>query len=340
MSEKKYILIVDDDEFIQKLLSDTLKTEGYKTQVARSAEECYHFLGMEIPDLMVLDIMLPGQDGYNLCKNLRKNKSTMFTPVLMLSSKSRVQDRILGLESGADDFLVKPFHLDELIARVRAILRRTSRQIQQFEPDAAISTALGSDLLNDVQRKKSAKRSLKKKKTPPVTKSTAPPRKIPQKPVVEETRPQVNAETKRNVAADPMELLSPEADFDTRKKFATELFQQRHYDKALHMFEELSRENPKDQYSKKYVEVTRISMMKQYMKSLGSKDNIPVRTSDRPEDFIGLDFNTQEGFIFSRIDGVTDFKGIVAISGMKPITAYGVLYNLIQSGVIKVKSKR
>jgi len=303
MTDKQKILVVDDDEFIQHLLSDTLDSVGFKTLIAKSAEECYRLLGSQIPDLFVLDIVLPGQDGFELCRNLRKNKSTLFTPVLMLSSKAKVQDRVKGLDAGADDFLVKPFHLDELVARVKALLRRTT-EINRMESAKSAKT---TDKVTD---------SKKTRKTDTTIKRT------------------MQRSEERHTATP---LIGPEVDTETRKKFATELFQQRQYEKALQMFEDLCTEDPKDLYSKKYREITRKSMMNYYLKALGSKNNVPVRTSDRPEDFIGLDFNSQEGFIFSRIDGVTSFNGIVSISGMKPVTAYGVLFNLFQSGVIEVK---
>ena len=127
--DKQLISFIDDDEFIQRMLRDTLELDGYRTSISGSAEECYRKLGTEIPHLFVIDIILPGQDGIQLCKNLRKQPLTRYTPIIMLSSKARVQDRIIGLEAGADDYLVKPFHLDELLARIKAILRRGSREI-------------------------------------------------------------------------------------------------------------------------------------------------------------------------------------------------------------------
>jgi DNA-binding response OmpR family regulator len=314
---KQLVSIIDDDEFIQRLLVDALELEGFRAVYASSAEDCYRLLGNELPDVFVMDILLPGQNGLQLCQNLRKHPLTKTIPILMLSSKSKVKDRITGLEAGADDYLVKPFHLDELIARVKVLLRRNSERVG----DKDIKT----DTIPPFPVPKKTE-SVIDKSTPKTT-STCSPVKSPSKSELGTIR-----ETKLGIA-------SGKADFDSRKKHATELYQKRLYDKAYHIFETLNTENPKDQYVKKYIEVTKTSLMKHYLTVLGSKDAVPERTSDRPEDFIGLDFNTQEGFIFSRVDGVTDFKGIVAISGMKPLTAYGVLYNLMQSGVIKTKTR-
>lgn len=337
--ESQAIFVVDDDEFIQRLLKDTMEQEGFRVSVFNSAEECYRRLGSEIPDLFVLDIMLPGQDGFQLCRNLRKQALTHNVPILMLSSKAKVQDRIIGLEAGADDYLVKPFHLDELLARIRAQLRRwkefSSREQDLLKAAAQTTVKPGATGVQTVresqasQAKKTVRNSSEVSQQPPSHTQRA-------------DTDQTNREALPKISKTPTQIspaptVPPDADFDTRKKFATELYQQRFYDKALQLFEDLSTEEPKDLYVKKYLEVTRTSMMKLYLQVLGSKDAVPIRTSDRPEDFIGLDFNTQEGFIFSRIDGVTDFKGIVAISGIKPLNAYGILYNLLQSGVIRIK---
>ncbi|MGB3976332.1 MAG: response regulator [bacterium] len=323
--EKLLISVIDDDEFIQRLLRDTLELAGYRTTISGSAEECYRKLATEVPDLFVIDIILPGQDGIQLCKNLRKQPLTQHRPIIILSSKAKVQDRIIGLEAGADDYLVKPFHLDELLARIKANLRQAaqgSAVVDKSTPetkkpasrnsDAASSqsSGRGSPKLNEIQ--KSFGENPKNRQT---------------------VKPALYADN----SVTEIESIEPNADFDTKKRYATELYQRRLYEKAYRLFEILAEENPKDQYVKKYLEVTKTSLMKFYLQLLGSKDAIPVRISDHPEDFIGLDLNSQEGFIFSRIDGITDFKGIVAISAMKPLTAYGVLFHLMQSGVIKIK---
>ncbi|MBN1295449.1 response regulator transcription factor [bacterium] len=330
MKSAPYILVVDDDSFILRVIKDSLETDGFRVDIASSAEDCYRMLGTRIPDLFVLDIMLPGQDGFTLCRNLRKSRTTEFTPVLMLSSKSRVRDCLNGLEAGADDYLIKPFHLDELVARIRALLRRSNRN-NQVEPEDKRLVPSGSAAAASTQP-----RGAPGPKTLPKCDREAPQGKILQTPTDTSTPAPVKPIVKRPLSSPPLEIPAG-MNFEAKKKLATELYQNREYDNALKLFETLSAENPKDHYSKKYVEVTRNTMMKIYLQALGSKDSIPIRTSTNPDDFIGLDFNTQEGFIFSRIDGITDFKGIVAISGMKPVLAYGILYNLFQSGVIKIR---
>ncbi|NYZ14339.1 response regulator [Azospirillum sp. RWY-5-1] len=116
------ILIVDDDADIRRLVGDLLRREGFRVEAVESGEELDRALGRMRPDLVVLDLMLPGEDGLSICRRLRAVDSL---PILMLSAKNDEIDRVVGLELGADDYLVKPFGPRELLARIRAILRRS-----------------------------------------------------------------------------------------------------------------------------------------------------------------------------------------------------------------------
>jgi DNA-binding response OmpR family regulator len=116
------ILIVEDDEEIARLVQDLLIREGFRTVVAGDSEAMHAVMARFNPDLIILDLMLPGVDGLSICRDLRKRTDL---PILMLTAKSEDIDRVLGLEMGADDYLTKPFNPRELLARVRAILRRT-----------------------------------------------------------------------------------------------------------------------------------------------------------------------------------------------------------------------
>lgn len=117
------ILIVDDDSDIRTLLASFLETHGFSVTKARDGVEMQDCLGRRHHDLAILDLMLPGQDGLDLCRQLRLH-STM--PVVMLTARAEETDRIVGLEIGADDYVTKPFNPRELLARIRAILRRSS----------------------------------------------------------------------------------------------------------------------------------------------------------------------------------------------------------------------
>lgn len=115
------ILVVDDDPHILSVVSRGLRFEGYTVQVAADGPTALRIARNEPPDLVVLDVMLPDMDGLEVCRRLRRGLSI---PILMLTARDAIPDRIAGLDSGADDYLVKPFDFDEFLARVRALLRR------------------------------------------------------------------------------------------------------------------------------------------------------------------------------------------------------------------------
>lgn len=126
---KTKILVVDDDTNISELISLYLNKEGYETKTAETGKEAIECFKEYKPDLMLLDIMLPEADGYDVCREIRKEHQI---PIIMLTAKGEVFDKVLGLELGADDYIVKPFDPKELIARVKAVLRRTlTKQEQQ-----------------------------------------------------------------------------------------------------------------------------------------------------------------------------------------------------------------
>jgi DNA-binding response OmpR family regulator len=116
------ILVVEDEPTVARALQDGLAAEHYDVVVACTGEEGFFFANAEIFDLVVLDLMLPGRDGIEVLTTLRKRG--LQTPVLILTARDAVEDRVLGLDSGADDYLVKPFAFPELLARIRALLRR------------------------------------------------------------------------------------------------------------------------------------------------------------------------------------------------------------------------
>lgn len=118
------VLIIEDDPAILRGLTDNLEYASFETLTATDGESGYQLAVAEKPDLIVLDLMLPGMSGYELCRKLRGEGSTV--PILMLTARSEEVDRVLGLELGADDYVVKPFSLLEFLARVRALLRRSS----------------------------------------------------------------------------------------------------------------------------------------------------------------------------------------------------------------------
>jgi len=127
MAEEK-ILIVDDEEHIQELIKFNLENNGYKVLCAGNGNEAVKIARTEIPNLILLDLMLPGMDGYDVCKEIRRDNEISNMPIIMITAKGEELDKILGLELGADDYITKPFSVRELLARVKAVLRRTAIQ--------------------------------------------------------------------------------------------------------------------------------------------------------------------------------------------------------------------
>ncbi len=131
MASKQRILIVDDDNNIAELIALYLAKECYETRIVNDGEEALEAFHQFSPHLILLDLMLPGIDGYQVCREIRQ---TSDIPIIMLSAKGETFDKVLGLELGADDFMVKPFDSKELVARVKAVLRRFHNKENAQEP--------------------------------------------------------------------------------------------------------------------------------------------------------------------------------------------------------------
>jgi two-component system OmpR family response regulator len=132
MDVMDHILIVDDDRDIRDLLSEYLQKQGYRTSLAADGRAMRAVLSRSEPALIVLDLMLPGEDGLTLCREVRAHSDI---PIIMLTARGEEVDRIVGLEMGADDYLSKPFSPRELVARIKSILRRTRALPSNLKPD-------------------------------------------------------------------------------------------------------------------------------------------------------------------------------------------------------------
>ena len=119
------ILVVEDDEALSTLLEYNLSTAGFETVLAHDGDEALLKLAEDVPDLIILDWMLPGVSGIEICRQARARKQTRSTPIIMLTARGEEADRIRGLDTGADDYVTKPFSVVELVARVKAVLRRS-----------------------------------------------------------------------------------------------------------------------------------------------------------------------------------------------------------------------
>ena len=130
---KERILIIEDEPNIIELVAYNLEKEGWLVSKAQTGEEGWEKIQAEHPDIILLDLMLPGIDGMEICRRTRQNKLTRDIPIIILTAKAEEADRVLGLESGADDYVTKPFSPRELIARIRAVLRRADKNFLEVE---------------------------------------------------------------------------------------------------------------------------------------------------------------------------------------------------------------
>lgn len=122
------IMIVDDEHHIAELLKYNLEANGYKVLYSLNGLEAINIIYEKRPDLILLDVMLPGMDGFDVCKEIKRNKETESIPVIMLTAKGDEFDKILGLELGADDYITKPFSVRELLARIKVVFRRNIKE--------------------------------------------------------------------------------------------------------------------------------------------------------------------------------------------------------------------
>jgi len=133
------ILVIDDDELVSRTLQRTLKMYDHQVMVANSGIEGLQLARRHPPDLFILDIMMPGADGYTVCRQIRGDPILLDVPVLFLTAKVKDEDKIEGFRAGADDYLSKPFNMEELQLRVKAVLRRTNAPALTAEPSSEIS---------------------------------------------------------------------------------------------------------------------------------------------------------------------------------------------------------
>lgn len=152
MNTSDHILIVDDDAEIRQLLTTYLEKNGLTVSAVADGKGMWQALAGESIDLMVLDLMLPGDDGLTLCRNLRARSELPDIPVIMLTARSEETDRIVGLEMGADDYLAKPFSARELLARIKVILRRARSLPNNLRPENARTVCFDGWTLDTAHR--------------------------------------------------------------------------------------------------------------------------------------------------------------------------------------------
>jgi DNA-binding response OmpR family regulator len=138
------ILVIDDDELVSRTLQRTLKLYDYQVMVANSGPEGLQLARRHRPDLFVLDIMMPGMDGYQVCRQIRGDPLLADLPVLFLTARGKDEDKIEGFRAGADDYLSKPFNMEELQLRVKAILRRATPVVSNAPPESSTEIVVGN----------------------------------------------------------------------------------------------------------------------------------------------------------------------------------------------------
>lgn len=146
------VLVIEDDYSIRELLRYNLENSGYEVIVAEDGNEGFQKVLDNMPDVILLDVMIPGADGLEVCKMIRANEKVKKTPILMVTAKSEELDKILGLELGADDYITKPFSIKEIIARIRAVMRRFNDSKDSSEEKAEKSKIRFGDLEIDEEK--------------------------------------------------------------------------------------------------------------------------------------------------------------------------------------------
>jgi len=132
---KHHVLIIDDEKIVAGSIERTLRSHDFNVAVATSGVEGLNAARRHRPDLVVLDVLMPGMDGFEVCRQIRADPLLSELPILFLTARSKPEDRVLGLRAGADDYLIKPFNVDELVLRIRAILRRAiAKQMPSATP--------------------------------------------------------------------------------------------------------------------------------------------------------------------------------------------------------------
>lgn len=143
------ILIIEDDEHIQELLRFNLQTNGYDVIMASDGLQGLEMAKENQPDMILLDLMLPKMDGLDVCRAVKSDAQMMTIPIIMLTAKGSETDKVLGLELGADDYLTKPFSIRELMARIKAVLRRGSKESEPAEPSKMVTI---DNLIIDIEK--------------------------------------------------------------------------------------------------------------------------------------------------------------------------------------------
>ncbi len=148
-TDNHHLLLIDDDPNLVLLVKDYLELRGYQVITSKNGKDALKILEKELPSLIICDVMMPEMDGYTFVKRVRENPQTSWLPVLFLSAKGQIQDRVIGLNKGADVYMVKPFEPDELVAQIEASLKQSSR-MRQIQQSSDLGSAVSIQVPFDV----------------------------------------------------------------------------------------------------------------------------------------------------------------------------------------------
>ncbi|WP_245881248.1 response regulator transcription factor [Thalassospira marina] len=141
MTDKPTVLIAEDEETIVESLAFLMEKEGFSVRIATNGQSAIDMIGQDIPDMILLDVMMPGRDGFDVARTIRANDQTKHVPIMMLTARTREIDRRKGLELGVDDFVTKPFSTRDVVARVKALLARNLSTATTASPSSTPSSS-------------------------------------------------------------------------------------------------------------------------------------------------------------------------------------------------------
>ncbi|WP_254424047.1 response regulator transcription factor [Thalassospira marina] len=144
MTDKPTVLIAEDEETIVESLAFLMEKEGFSVRIATNGQSAIDMIGQDIPDMILLDVMMPGRDGFDVARTIRANDQTKHVPIMMLTARTREIDRRKGLELGVDDFVTKPFSTRDVVARVKALLARNLSTAPTASPSSSPSSSSSS----------------------------------------------------------------------------------------------------------------------------------------------------------------------------------------------------
>ncbi|MBN2056573.1 response regulator [bacterium] len=306
-SSARTIMVVDDDDQLKGLLRKSLEKAGYSVLTANDGVEGLELLKSEMPDLIISDVKMPRMDGWQFCRVVRSSCQLKAIPFIFLSVMNKVDERILGLKCGADAYVMKPFHMNELLAWVSSMFRMVDRL-----HGANGSNGAGSD-------------------EAPVAEDA-----------VKQTRPMNNAGMRfaDSLVAEPFfkkDDREPTREEDVKFQEGFTAFRSKDYRQALDLWEENLRLYPRHIGTKRYLEIVKGVIGKLVNQELGAETAVPALNTLSRRNFNDLGLSRQEYHLMSLVNGQSTVRDIVSMSSMDRYRTYLCLVDLLRKRVILIK---